>query len=51
MMAEHPLGVLALVNPTAERSPRVLTHRLDLGDMGDVRMAFFHFFIVRKCIL
>ena len=48
------MGVLAFVNPMVERSPRVLTYRLDLGDLGDmghVRMAIFHFFIVRKCIL
>jgi len=44
MMAEHLLGVFALMKPMAERSLRVLTCRLDLGDMGDVGMAIFHFF-------
>jgi hypothetical protein len=47
MMAEHPLGVFALVNPMTKRSLRLLTHRPDLGDMGDVGdvgMAIFHFF-------
>jgi hypothetical protein len=43
-MAEHPLGVFALRKPMTKRSLRLLTHRLDLGDMGDVRMAIFHFF-------
>jgi len=45
MMAEHPLGVFALVNPMAERSLQVLTYRLDVGDMG---MAIFHFFHRQK---
>jgi hypothetical protein len=44
MMAEHPLGVFALVKSIAERSLRLLTYRLDLGDMGDMGMAIFHFF-------
>ena len=50
-MAEHPLGVFALVKPMAERSLRVLTYRPDLGDMGDVgdmRMGVFHFFHRQK---
>jgi hypothetical protein len=29
-------------------SPRLLTYRLDLGDMGDVGMAVFHFFHRQK---
>ncbi|MGB2803505.1 MAG: hypothetical protein WBD64_01240 [Candidatus Zixiibacteriota bacterium] len=45
--SDQPLGVLALMNPMAERSLRVLTCRPDLGDVGDVGdvgMAVFHFF-------
>ncbi|MGB7061648.1 MAG: hypothetical protein WBF13_04755 [Candidatus Zixiibacteriota bacterium] len=44
MMAEHLLGVLAFLKPLVERSLRLLTYRLDLGDMGDMGMAIFHFF-------
>jgi hypothetical protein len=45
MVAEHPLGVFALVNPMGERSLRLLTDRVDLGDVG---MAVFHFFHRQK---
>jgi hypothetical protein len=48
MMAEQPLGVFALVKSIAERSLWLLTYRLDLGDMGDVGMAIFHFFHRQK---
>ncbi|MGB3091910.1 MAG: hypothetical protein WBC42_01695 [Candidatus Zixiibacteriota bacterium] len=48
MMAEHPLGVLAFVNPMEEGSLRLLTYRLDLGDIGDVGMAIFHLFHRQK---
>jgi len=47
-MAEHPLGVFALVNPMAERSLRVMTYRPDVGDVGDVRRAVFRFFHRQK---
>jgi hypothetical protein len=45
-MAEHPLGVFALVNPMGERSLRVLTHRpdlLDILDLLDFVFGFFHY--------
>jgi|GEM_PF-4000611 len=48
MMAEQPSGVFALVKSIAERSLWLLTYRPDLGDMGDVGMAIFHFFHRQK---